>query len=356
MIRVTGSRLALLAECQYFARPDVEWSEQKSASASFGTRLHAMCEAQIEGRDPKCGDDVEVGAVFANVVSPWLRANRLAGWRAEVPFAIDVYAGTARELRKGEHREYVGAGNDDLCLTTDVVYMAEDGDGPFACVDDFKWSGFHGDEQKAQAQLTAQAVAVAKAWGADRVRARAIRISEDRIDDTAEVYWLDVFDIAEAIETMRELLAKVPTAEPREGDHCRARWCPALVSCPSTTAIVDQIIPADALARKEWRFTPTIESPDHLERILAMLPVASEFVERVRKATAACVAEGPVKTSDGREIYQAYRTMPRTNMSAVLDLAKQLGATDEQLSLCVRTSQEPNGVRVKGGGKKSRKA
>jgi hypothetical protein len=76
----------------------------------------------------------------------------------------------------------------------------------------------------------------------------------------------------------------------------------------------------------------------------------------VKRATVAYVADGPVTTSSGAKIAQAFRTMTRTNQGALLELAKHLGATDEQLAMCARTAQEPNGVRVTGGAKKAKRA
>jgi hypothetical protein len=346
--------LALLSECAYWARDGVQWEEHRSDAASFGTELHGMAEAFIEARvQPPVPS--AVADVFDRMLLPWLRANKRAGWRAEVPFAIDIAAGFARELEKGEHREYKGAKPGDLCMTTDIVYMGEDEEGPFGCVDDIKWSGFHGDYQKARDQLRGQALAIHLAWGVDRVRARAIRVDSARVDDTTEAYWFDCFDLAEALDELRTQVANIEHAQPIEGDHCRGRHCPALASCPKTAVIVEQVIPADALARTEWRFTPQIESPDHLQRVHAMLPIAKEYIERVSAAVKAYVADGAITTSDGTVIQQSYRTMPRLDTDDLIKLAKAKGATDEEISACVHAKVEGNGVRASKP-KKGRKA
>lgn len=344
-MRVTGSKLALLAECGYWARDGVEWQNPTSEAASFGTTLHAMFEAVVEGREPKT-DDPAVAAVFERHVAPWLNANRRAGWRAEVPFAIDAILGTARELPKTSHRDYSTARTDEVCLTTDLCYMAEDEAGPFGCVDDLKWSGFHGDALRAGEQLAAQAVAIAGAWGVDRVRARAIRVSETELDDATEVYWLDLFELEAAKANIGHLVARIAEAIPQPGAHCKGRWCPALASCPATTALVEQIVPADALARKEWRFTPQIESADHLQRLLTMVPIAKEYLERVGSAIAAYVKEGPVTATDGTTIAQAWRTMPRLDLDQLKSLAKDKGADDEEINACYHGKVEGNGVRA----------
>ena len=75
-------------------------------------------------------------------------------------------------------------------------------------------------------------------------------------------------------------------------------------------------------------------------------PMLSKAMKQVDAAMAAYVKDGPVTTSTGDEVYQATRRMPRLNMGALEQLARDKGATDEEIASCFRTSVEPNGVRV----------
>jgi PD-(D/E)XK nuclease superfamily len=357
VIRPSMSKLGLLSACQFWARDGVAWVNQQSAAATFGTTLHAFAEAYIDAGCvntavmPPLSDDERSAW---DRLRTWLDANRRTGWRTEVPFAYHVQQGTARELPKSHHRDYSAAGPAEICGTADLVYMSRDDAGPFACCDDFKWSGFHGDAQKAQAQLGGLALCVARAWGVDRVRARAIRIGPSGpVDDTSEVYWLDSFDLAAMEAEIRADLARVATAEPAPGPHCTERWCPALAACPATQSAIVQVIPDAALVRKDWRYQPAIESPDHAAWLLTVRPVIRKAMDQVDASLKRLVADGPVRTSDGRPISEGQRNVSRLNMGALEELARAKGATDEEIAGCMRTSVESTGVRL-GGAKKGR--
>lgn len=349
----TASALALLHECGYSFRPDVETPpDAPRAASSRGTVFGLLAEDEINGtKTDKLAlvealpeDERErLTRMWAHAVA-WIREHRKLGWRAEQAFAWEPATDVGRELPRKTHRDYSDATATELCGTADIVWI----DGDTVCVADWKTTTDGAPEVDATAQLEGLALMAARAWGYDSARIVTLKVTEHGVEPI-DGEPLDVFGLAEVAERIRTDLARVANAEPVEGEHCRKRYCKALAVCPKTAALVEQIIPADTLARQEWSFSPTITSPDHCERILAMLPIATEYLERVKRAIVAYVADGPVKTSDGREIYQAFRTMTRTNAGAVLELAKQLGATDERLALCARAAQEPNGVKVRGG-------
>lgn len=354
-MKSTASTLALLHACGYSFRPDVETPPDPPRAASTrGVLFGAITERAINGSaaeppglDTLPPDEARRLEAMAGHAVRWLDEHKKLGWRAEQAFAWEPSTDVGRELPRKTHRDYSDATATELCGTADIVAI----DGESVIVLDWKTTSDGAPEVDARDQLEGLALMAARAWGYDSARIVTLKVTEHGVEPI-EHEPLDVFGLAEVADRIRTDLARVATAEPVDGEWCRGRYCKALAACPKTTAIVEQIIPADALARKEWRFTPQIESPDHLERLLAMLPIATELIDRVKRATVAYVADGPVKTSDGHEIYQAFRTMTRTNAGAVLDLAKQLGATDEQLALCARTAQEPNGVKIKGGAKR----
>jgi hypothetical protein len=330
-MRVTGSRLALLHECAYWARDGVEWQESTSDAASFGTQLHVLFEAAVEGRTATC-DDPAVLAVFERHVEPWVQAYRRAGWRAEVPFAINLDEGTARELPKTTHRGYDGKRPDELCLTTDLVYMSEDAEGPFGCVDDLKWSGFHGDAEKARAQLTGQALAVARAWSVDRVRARALRVSEDGLDDTTEVDWCDVFDLAEIEASIAADVARIEGSEPRPGGWCTDRWCPARLSCKVTTEALQAPIPVEALSRFRPELMPM--SPEHAAWMWPRLELAEAWISTAKANIKDLARHAPIDLGDGTELRETTQTRSSASVQRLTDLAQRLGATPEQVAGC----------------------
>lgn len=354
MNRISASRLALLEHCQYFARDGVTWADTRSDAASFGTSIHALAEAYI--RNPRAElvtADERLARVWAHVKA-YIDEHRSLGWRPEVAFAFDPLTDAAHELPQAEHRDYSAATEREICGTADLVYMSSDEQGAFACVDDWKYSGFHLDAGRARAQLAALSLFVARAWGADRVRARALKISDTGVDGTSEVYWFDAFDLAAQSDSIARGLAAVGRAEPQPGEHCTGRWCPAISACPATQGALAQVIPAASLV-KSYRYSPAIEGPDHLAWMLTVRPLLNKALEQVDDAVRAFVADGPVTTSEGATIRQTMKSLTKFDQNALLDLLSRKGASDDEIQSCVRTMQVSNGVRVSGA-KKGRAA
>lgn len=349
---VTASSAALVHACGWSFRPDVQAPPQPaSQEATRGTIFGLLAEQKVNGGPP-----VPISEKLATLseeegrklvamwghASTWIEANMRSEWCAERAFVYDPTKDEAREIPRATHRDYSSAGpGETVAGTADIVAI----DGDAVLVFDWKTSSDGAPGVDAREQLEWLALMACRAWGFDAARIVTPKVTEFGVE-AIEGEPLDMFGLAAVAERIAADVARIPSAEPVPGEHCKGRYCKALPVCPSTEVLMAQIVPADSLARKEWRFTTQIESPDHLERILSMLPIASEFVDRVKKATVAYVADGPKRTSDGREIKQAYRDMPRLNQGMLTALAKQLGATEEQLALCVRTNREPNGVRV----------
>lgn len=311
MIRASMSKLELLSRCGYWAREGVPWTRLSNADATFGIAMHASAEGDINGKSAdlsgyikELGDEAWTKlAPVLRFVSDWIALHRRIGWRAEVAFAIDVESGAARELTDdGEHRDYETMGADltrELPGTADIVYMSADSGGPFACVDDWKWSGFHGDELRAESQLAGLGLAVARAWNVDRVRCRALRVSDDGVDDTSEVYWLDAFDLDRVHEELRERMAAIPTSEPNDGPWCRDRWCAAVTACPKTATAIEQVIPASALVR-EMRLSSEIQSVEHAAWTHSALEMVEEAVSVIRASLKKYADdEGGIPLADG---------------------------------------------------------
>jgi hypothetical protein len=351
--------------------PGTPWSSRSSAESDGGTRVHAVLQACIEGREPPALTD-PVERRMAELVTDWVARNRLVGMRSEVPFAYDTATDTARELVDSEgwptrwytdpekRAAYPGHGgpirDSELCGRADICYMGADDDGPVACVDDLK-AEFGGSPADAMAQLAALGLTVARAYGAERARVRAIRVSETRTDDTSEVYWLSAFDMmAIGGELSRANVRGEPPPTP--GAWCKERYCPAIEACPATQALLGQVVPAEMLVRRDslvhtaWRYTPQIESADHLAWLVGAKSVVNEYQERVGKAILDYVANGAVTTTDGRVVEQSFRQNPRMDQRELAGLARSLGATDEQINACVHSSLVNAGVKVRKPGKK----
>lgn len=350
-MRPTASSAALLHACAYSFRPDVALPvEPPSDAATRGTVFGSLAEGYINGSssvgptakaiDLPPDEELALSHMWEHALA-WLKANARAGWVAERAFAYDPATDVGRELPRIEHRDYSGATPGEVCGTADLVWI----DGESVVIADWKTTSPGAPEVDATAQLEWLALFAARAWGYDSARIVTLKVTEVGVE-VIEGEPLDMFGLAAIAERIAADVARIPGAETHGGDHCRGRYCKALTSCPETTSLIEQLIPADALARKEWRFTPQIESPDHLQRILVMKPIVTEYLERVNKAIAAYVADGEVTTSDGVVIKQTYRTMPRLDHGELVALVKSLGGSQEMIDACVHPKVEGAGVKA----------
>lgn len=333
MIRASGSKLELLSRCGYWAREGVPWTDLTSDEAKDGKALHALAASRIAGtyKHEPLGSSVSVlaAAVWAGVLLPWLEANIRIGWTPEVAFAYDPERDTARILAtNAKDRNYAAMGCDlenEMPLTADVVYLGEDEHGPFGCVDDFKWSGFHGDDLVAEFQLKGLGLAMARAYGVDRVRCRAIRISEDTVNDTKEVYWLDCFELERVASDIQRDLTAVATAEPVEGPWCSDRWCPAVAACPKTARALAQVIPATALVR-DHRLTTEITTKEHAAWTYSALKMVAEATERIGKRLREYVDKnGGIELPDGK-VYDGYEVTEERAQLSTAEAIRELEA------------------------------
>ena len=361
-VRLSASGVALARACGYAFREDVELPPQaKSGASSRGNAFGLLAEHEINGGE--CPPISELVAGLSetegeNLVAmwghakAWLGERKRLGWRAEVAFAYDLATDKAREIPRTAHRDYSSATATEVCGTADIAYV--DGDG-IAWILDWKTQGEGAPDLDATDQLETLALMAARAWGCDEARIAKLRVTTEGVFPSEPVT-LGFFELIEIAARLRGIASRIPDAEPCVGDHCTERYCRAITVCPKQTSAMVQLVPDVALARKEWRYQPVIESPDHLAHMLSLRPLIRKACEQVDAANEAYVADGPVATSDGRVIKQAFRTMPRMNQSALLDLAKRRGATDDEISACVRQSVESNGVRISGGPKRGRAA
>lgn len=347
MIRVTASKLALLDECRYFARPEVEWADRDSDDASTGREVHRMLDELLHHAVVVASSDTRALSYFA-AASAWLERNRRTGMRPEVAFAYDPATGAARELQDASgHRDYSSVGENEIAGTADIVCMGIDGEGNFVAVDDWKVS-IGPDVLDATAQLSGLALFAARAYGVERARIRTLKITERGVEPIEQ--WLDEWDLSGVADAIREGVEQIGTSEPEPGLHCAERWCPALAGCPATKrdlATVETLVPVDALVRKrvDMPLTLTIASPDHAADIKARVRAARKALDLLDSAVSEYVGEG-VTLSDGDQLAPTYRTVTRVNHARIEQLAREKGATDEDIALCCVSSREGAGLRI----------
>lgn len=178
----------------------------------------------MAGREPEPaaedfgGEDMALAAP----VLRWVDEQRGAIIACEVGLAYDVDADTAREIPARNLGSAYEVEAHELPGTLDLVMRTDAG----LLVLDLK-TGKRGDYS---AQVTAQAVAASRRWGAEHVRAGLLwaRKRAPIVDVVAE---LDADALDEHGGRIRRLLKGLPTAEPTPGEHC---WrCDARAACPA---------------------------------------------------------------------------------------------------------------------------
>jgi len=342
-VRVTGSKAGLLLECQWWAGALAEWFDGTSDAADRGNRFHAAIAVYVETHELPASDllDEDI-APLVEVARRWVDTHGgPQDFGAEMAFAWDPVNDVAKTLAE-KGRDYSGAPEGWLCATTDLVRV--DPAAKTGYVGDWKT----GDGSKAAPQLRTLAVMVARTYGLETVHVEALEVSSVGVRVVcAEV--LDAFALAAHAGALAEAIAAVPTAEPNPGRHCGDLYCPARATCPAATAIVAQVIPAEALVRHKWGIT--ITSADHAAWLYDQAKAVEAAAKQVKDAVKAYVPAEGLTLEDGSTLIEGTRSMPRFNRERAVTLMRALGATDEQIESCTVVGIEGTGLKHVGGTK-----
>jgi len=368
--RVTLSKLALLFHCGAWARTHAQWHDPTSEYAALGNEIDAPFANYIRtgGKNPGPAifDDPRAQAMW-RVARAWLDDNYVVGMRAQAVYAYDAEADKGREITPlpdapprfyalPEWRAKHGIADHEVCGSADLVCMGLDDDGAFVAIDDLKVR-VGVDVKDATSQLSGLALAACRAYGVDRARIRTIIVDESRVSTI--VQWLDEWSLVAVAEEIRTSLESIHDAQPAPGEWCADRYCPHLPFClakQQDIAEAEALVPADALVRRRGNLplTLTIQSPDHAADILARVRAAEKVLGMLKGAVGEYVGEEGRTLSDGSRLEHTYRTVSRVSSKAVEQLAREAGATDEQLALCVTTAREGAGIKVVAAAKAKR--
>jgi hypothetical protein len=346
-MRATASKAALLGKCQAWARGDAEWHEgPRDEDSERGVRLHSLGESIIKiedwppGYEPE-GDEL----VMARHLGSWIFNNRKPSWNSEVAFAWLPVLDVGRVIVLEKHRGYAGVALEgEMCGTADIVSV----EGDTVHIYDFK-TGW--DIQYAPQQLRALALFAARAYGLERAAIHCVHVQATGVTVTGsseEEGILDMFDLQAIAGELAELTGAIETSTPNPGDHCAELRCPAIAMCPATATTADeveQLIPAAALVRHE-PMALTFRDADHCAAVLARKRALDKALEQIGEAVDAFVGDKEHPLRAGGTLKQTYRNMPRTPAGAYEALARRLGATDEDIALCVRVVRENAGIKV----------
>jgi hypothetical protein len=348
---ISASKFALLRECRYWARADVpHGADRGSRESTRGTEVHAAIEAYVLGRAIPEPNTDEAHAMWRHAHA-WLAKRAPGSLAVEEPFVFDPATGTAvmlspilEELGLSGARPYAEPvawakiveahrlGPDAIPMTLDLIE-----DGEVATIYDWTTSGWAGGATDKRAQLSLNALALARAWGVERVRIVRLLLTVEGLEET-ELAILDDFDFAQIEGEIASLLGAIAGSPPTPGLWCRELYCPDRETCPATKGAIEQVVPAASLVR--FRFTREIESEEHASALLPLAKLASAYVEGVEDALKDWArTHGPIPTSPGKGWGPSTRRQSTFKKDLAIALLKQLGATEEQIAALTYQSE-----------------
>lgn len=373
MPRVSGSQLALLRACSWWARDDAPAApyDPPGPPARIGTAAHRMIEnflvsyqrgaspGAVELADLDLGDDQFAAARrMADAGIQWAvdtMGDGIASCESEVAFAYNTRTRTARRLTARERRYDIDRSCEIPC-TLDVVRVT----GKFAEVIDWK-SGraAHVEASDDNAQLLLGALCVARAHGVDEVRASIVRLGDGTTDEPAREDAALYTDLEiDAFETeLCRLYNGIQTSLPVVGEHCSAKYCKQLGQCPATSAALVTVSgsdPAFPVVTDPARIT----SPEHAAWLVRAVKLAQSISFKAEAAlrSYAQTHGGKINLGDGR----VYGPEPGASRIAThvalpvladegldLDLAAPRAATRDTVSEALKAQPGPVAPRMR---------
>jgi hypothetical protein len=351
-MRVTASKVGLLAYCLAFAREDYEWDATSSSRAERGTRFHKAASDYVETRE-RVEVEEDIREEYA-AACDWIDSLQIPTGGVlivERAFAWDPIADTAECI--GRDRDYSRAGN-RLCGTADLVMLVTIDGTPIAAM---VWDWKTGDGTGAGPQLRTLGLMVSRAYKVPQVTVAALEARRGVVFEVARED-LDAFTLDAIAGELAEQLSQIATAEPQPGSHCGELYCPARLSCPLGNAaaaqLVDVIPPDQLVRRQEFRLTDPITTPEHAAWAVDVIRLVGAKLEAIKDSIKAMVPPEGWKLEDGRILREGRCQKSTVDKHKALALCKQLGATEAQIASLTYTFETSSGLRVVGGGTKPR--
>lgn len=326
---ISASKLDLAKQCAWWARPDVPRAPYvPSKAADEGTALHAEVEAFL--RDGVAGTS-ELFAVWrAQWWSGVPQTSDVVQWLPELQVAMGPPAAGKAQLghpgRTGRDYRWIPRGW--VSGTADAVRVYEhDGERIVHVVD---WKTGRADYVTpiaANGQMRFLAAALASALGATRATIELAFVHLEGVQtERAE---LDVFDLADIRAELRELLDRVPDAEPSPGPWCRGKFCGAYgTTCPATTASARALVEVPAAPFAVALTVEDIESDAHATWLYHSARQAQARMGAIWEALRQRASIHPIPVSEGRvyALRESQReTIDATVSGAVDVLRRHLG-------------------------------
>lgn len=230
-MKVSASRLWLLDQCQWWARPEVVAPPDVFGEpAATGKAFHLLAEAHVAGLplpttfDPKANVAKAV-KMHARFIEWWPSVDD-GGWLAEVVFLYDW------RRRTVERRPREWADGDRDRAPTQIPIIVDLLNTKRPRVWDHK-TGAHVDRVADSPQVKAGALVRAREIGAGEVEGGIVKIRARSLPVLDPIVW-DALDLSEFEDWLGRKMAAAPTSEPQRGAGC---WrCPVRSVCPALAA------------------------------------------------------------------------------------------------------------------------
>lgn len=204
-----------------------------------------------------------------------------AEWRHEVTLAYDAATDTGRELGQDLARDYSSALPTEWVGTVDGLAMVGDMPTVLELKTGYRTVGID------SWQIRMLALAAARAANTDSVEVLLVTAHPD--EARVERHVFDALALDEAVVALEQLAVRLQTDSPtKPGEHCR--YCPALASCPSMTAIMR------GAAANEPHALATPEVATQAYELLKALKTASARLEAELEAYA---LQQPIQLASG---------------------------------------------------------
>lgn len=327
MHNATFSALDRLVSCPgAFALP---WATSTGDAAETGNEIHGWADAVASGRElPELSAALRARCARYNLAPIIGDLDRI---QTEAAYAFDVRTRKVRYLGHHLGRQY-GASDTEIAGALDVVGVV--GNRPVYV--DWK-TGQHIGEPAGKWQMRAGAICLAKHFGASEVEVRVAYLPDGE-DAYADSHVFDVFELLGYEDELERAYDKRASGDVHEGDHCK--YCPALTSCPAKTRLALAIA-----GGTEIELTPE-RAGEAWQKIRAM----EQVIDRAKSAIKLMASRDAVLLPGGKRLRVVQASRTSFDREKAESLLEGLGATQDQIEGCVKTTRYEMVKEVKSDG------
>ncbi len=321
-----------------------------SAHADRGTEIHAFvanCLDRGMGREEALRlVSAKWQGTCAALDLEKIRSGIASNLRAEVAYALDFEAEVVRELGQYLGDEFPATRVTEARGALDLEGLRADG---VPIVKDLK-TGLAVADPAENWQLRFFATCLMFMSGAPKVEGQIVYLKEnggvwiERHEFTAD----ELFEVPGALRRIRHGIQRARAAfeqhgrlEVRPGGYCR--YCPAYMSCPAKTAMVQGL--AGALGEVRDRFQAM--TPEELGRAWKIYEEVRPLYERVEQGLKDIARARGIVLSDGREVRGIEVVKNYFSKDAALELLRKKGASEDEIAGCSRPAVEVHARVVK---------